>query len=107
MTACDVLVVESSTTALEAAVLGKMVVVVREHAGRILEHVRAINPHVLLAIDALPAALAEIRAGRLMPDLAAGRAAFERFCGPLDGHAGDRVAAAIASAQQSARDHSA
>ncbi len=98
VTACDALVAKSSTTTLEAATLGKPVIVVHDRGTPMFAHLEAIRPILLNTAEELPPVLRRLRDGSLPVDLVAGRSAFEYYCGPFDGESSARVAAQFAAA---------
>ncbi len=101
--ACDVLIAKSSTTTLEAAVLGKQVIIVHDHGSRVLPHTEALKPMLLQTAAELPGALRAVADGSFALDAETARAAFEYYCGPYDGKSSARVAEQFALAlEQSA-----
>jgi hypothetical protein len=98
VTACDALVAKSSTTTLEAAMLGKPVIVVHNRGTPMFAHLEAIRPILLHTADEIPSALRRLHDGSLAVDRDAGRKAFEYYCGPFDGESSARVAAQFAAA---------
>ncbi len=96
--ACDALVAKSSTTTLEAAMLGKPVIVVHDRGTPMFAHLEAIRPILLGTADELPPVLRRLRDRSLPVDHDAGRTAFEYYCGPFDGESSARVAAQFAAA---------
>lgn len=98
VTACDALVAKSSTTTLEAAMLGKPVIVVHDSGTPMFAHLEAIHPILVHSADQLPPVLRRLRDGSLPVDHDAGRTAFEYYCGPFDGESSVRVATQFAAA---------
>lgn len=89
--ACDLLVVESSTTALEAAMVGKLVVIVNEHGAPPHDHVAFLDPITVSSASSIPEIIRAFLGGELRADQMKGRSAFERFCGLADGQSATRV----------------
>jgi hypothetical protein len=96
--ACDVLVAKSSTTTLEAAMLGKNVIIVHDHGQRVLPHTEALKPIFVKTAAELPDALRALANGSFALDVNAARATFEYYCGPFDGKSSARAAEQFALA---------